>query len=242
MYWPATFADMPMLRELAYTPLQFDQFAQWQASDKHPAPRKVVDEDVRSFNIFDQIVSTGLRAAFETAADADAAFDALLAARPRFAPALIDMAHLGAMLGGSFLPGIEVGREAGIAKNWTMFHGGSPWFPDVRFKPCDVEAEHPLGTLTKDLAVPWSEDFYHCDENFWPTACPGIMFHNDTVNDYWLLFPQTDADPANHIEAFAGNIIEHLGRPATGGEYLREYWKSLRFIRRRADDKFIVAE
>ena len=86
---------------------------------------------------------------------------------------MIDMAHLGAMLGGSFLPGIEVGREAGIATNWCLFHGATKYFPSIRFKPANKDAEHEPGTLTKDLAVPWTEDFKACDEVFWPTSGPG---------------------------------------------------------------------
>ena len=42
MYWPATFSDMPMLRELAYTPHQYEQFKGWQAPGR----------DIRSIDVF----------------------------------------------------------------------------------------------------------------------------------------------------------------------------------------------
>ncbi len=163
MFWPASVNDMPMLRELAYTPLQHEQFNVWQGP---------VD-DVRRKHVFEVLLAAGVRQAFGEDRDIDQYFADFLAARPLYAPAMIDMAHLNAMLGGSFLPGIEVGREAGVVGNWCLFHGGSIFFPDIRFKPADRENEHKLGTLTKDLAIPWSEDFKACDELFWPTSRPG---------------------------------------------------------------------
>ena len=132
MYWPATFADMPMLRELAYTMLQYNQFEVWQGKDA----------DVRMDNIFNLIVSPALRASFAGAGDADKHFSDFLAARPLYAPAMIDLAHMGAMMGGSFMPGIEVGREAGIASNWSVFHGATRYFPSLRFKPANKDEEH----------------------------------------------------------------------------------------------------
>jgi hypothetical protein len=90
-----------------------------------------------------------------------------------------------------------------------------------------VETEHTLGTLTKDLAVPWTEDYKDCDETFWPTGRPGIMFVSDTENTDWMLLP--------------GAVIEHVHHVETGAEYYRDYWKWLRFIRRR-DKEFVAAE
>jgi len=207
-YWPATFADMPMLRELAFTPLQYTQLEAW----KNPGA------DPQAKNIFDLIVSPALAALFAGAGDADKHFTDLLAKRPLFAPALIDMAHLGAMIGGSFLPGIEVGREAAIPTNWSLFHGPTPDFPTIRFKPVDADGEHISGTLTKDLAIPWSEDFKDCDETFWPTSRPGRTTKDGTNRILWQI-DITDSIP-------------HLGRKAGDPEFLKEYWKALGFIRR----------
>jgi hypothetical protein len=219
MYWPATFSDMPLLRELAYTPLQYQQFEVWQGSIA----------DVRNHNIFVLIVSPALELSFAGAGDADKHFADFLAARPLFAPAMIDMAHLGAMLGGSFLPGIEVGREAGVATNWCLFHGATMYFPSIRFKPCTKSAEHTLGTLTKDLAVPWSEDFKACDEAFWPTSRPGRTTTGGVTRHNW----QIDIS----------DVIPHLGATAANAvEFVKEYWKALGFIRRDPTDKFIEQE
>ena len=165
MYWPATVADMPLLRELAYTTHQYKQFEVWQG--------KTISE-YRLVNIFfTELVPPVLQVSFALPGDQDKHFKDFLAARPMYAPAMIDMAYLGTIIGGSFLPGIEVGREAGIATNWCLFHGSTRYFPSIRFKPSNSATEHTLGTLTKDLAVPWSEDFKACDEAFWPTARPG---------------------------------------------------------------------
>jgi hypothetical protein len=131
------------------------------------------------------------------------------------------------MLGGSFLPGIEVGREAAMAPNWSLLHGGTQYFPDVRFKPSSEDREHSVGTLTKDLAVPWTEDFADCDGAFWPTARPEWVSKNGTTRDLWL---------RTHIAEGTPNPTE------VKKEFVREYWKRLGFIRRTADDKFLVAD
>jgi len=155
---------------------------------------------------------------------------------------MIDMAHLGAMLGGSFIPGIEVGREAGIAPNWCLFHGGTKYFPDIRFKPSYDEAEHTLGTLTKDLAVPWTQDYEYCDEDFWPTARPGKVTKDGTARIDWMIDRKNDGSDPDETPN-AGDPIPHLGRLAANDkEHVEEYWKSLGFIRRSAGDKFLVAE
>lgn len=229
MYWPATFADMPLLRELAYTPHQYAQFHGWQA----------FGTDVRSSYIFDEVVAPALKVIFAQADDADKHFSYFLVARPLYAPAMIDMAHLGAMLGGSFLPGIEVGREAGIAKNWCLFHGATKYFPSIRFEPCTKGEDHKLGTLTKDLAVPWTEDFKACDESFWPTSRPGRTTKDGTPTRHNWQITRGDTiphlpltDPAAGTGAVAASAVE----------FVKEYWKALGFIRRDDTDKFIEQE
>lgn len=229
MFWPATFSDMPMLRELAYTPLQYERFNVWQGP---------VD-DVRRKHVFEILLAAGVRQAFNEDRNIDQYFADFLAARPLYAPAMIDMAHLDTMLGGSFLPGIEVGREGGVVGNWCLFHGASIFFPSIRFKPADREDEHTLGTLTKDLAIPWSEDFKACDELFWPTSRPGRTTKDGVARHDWQI---TD-----------DKVIPHLGRrvetDAAGNitdsgtvEFVKEYWKALGFIRRNASDQFVEEE
>ena len=217
MFWPASINDMPMLRELAYTPLQYEQFNVWQGP---------VD-DVRRKHVFEVLLAAGVRQAFGEDRDIDQYFADFLAARPLYAPAMIDMAHLNAMLGGSFLPGIEVGREAGVVGNWCVFHGGSIFFPSIRFKPTDSVDEHKLGWLTKDLAIPWSEDFKSCDELFWPTSRPGRTTKDGTGRHDWQI-TKTDSIPGRGV----------LGEV----EFVKHYWKALGFIRRNASDQFLEEE
>jgi len=221
MYWPATVADMPMLRELAYTELQYEQFNKWQSA---PDPHFVA--------LYPLIVTSELHFTFGAAGvDHETAMESYLATGTLFAPAVIDMASMGAMLGGSFLPGIEVGREAGIPRNWSLFHGASEHFPDVRFKFADDPAAHTLGTLTKDLAIPWSNDFAACDEKFWPTSRPGVTTKDGATRQTWLITE--------------GDVQPHLGSgraPADEIEYVKTYWQELGFIRRTSDDKFLETE
>ena len=172
---------------------------------------------------------SSLSLTFAAGGDHETNFEAMLSTESLFMPALIDMASLGAMLGGSFLPGIEVGREAGIPLNWSMFHGAVEYFPDIRFKPSNVDIAHTLGTLTKDLAVPWSKDYAACDEKFWPTSRPGVTTKDGVTRNRWLI-GRTDSQP-------------HLGRaPADEIEYVKTYWKELGFIRREPGDKFLETE
>lgn len=241
MYWPASFSDMPMLRELAYTFLQYDQFGMWQARDFVPSSGKFREHNVRTANLFDQIVSRALKASFAGAGNADAHFANFLAERPKLAPAMIDMAGLGAMLGGSFYPGIEVGREAGIPVNWSLYHGGTQHFPDVRFRPCNETRDHTIGTLTKDLSVPWTVDYRTCDESFWPTSRPGMVFMATSGRQSWFNSPKIENSP-NPADDSPGDTIPHLGRKASGEEYIKEYWKSLLFIRRRSDGSYREGE
>jgi hypothetical protein len=227
MFWPATVADMPLLRELAFTPHQYTWFWLWQA----PAAmaQKPLSPPESSYllgmaNIFEQVLPTALQASFANNIDPDQHFEAILAQRAKYAPALIDMAHLGSMLGGSFLPGIEVGREGGIAKNWCLFHGAGFFFPDLRFKPADSTLAHEPGTLTKDLAIPWSFDFWDCDEMFWPTARPGMVLKGPP--------------PGTQVEWLPSRAQLHL----SGVQFWQDYWKHLGFIRRDGSDNFLEQE
>ena len=261
MYWPATVSDMPLLRDLAYTPHQYGQFTGWSARGT----------DVRSANVLEgKIVGPALKRAFDGGGNEEALFLNLLLESPLFAPAVLDMACLGTMLGGSFLPGIEVGREAGIAKNWSLFHGATKYFPTIRFKPCDSNKlvrdkyqpdEHSPGTLTKDLAVPWSEDFKACDEAFWPTSRPGRTTKDGTTRQNWQIthdtpipwmgaesvtgarlaadFDRAEEDAQAHPGDATRAAAARAARDAAAAymiKFVKEYWKVLGFIRRRGAD------
>jgi hypothetical protein len=209
--------DMPLLKELAFTHMQFRHFALWANDEQdftfNPEPkhlfRRLFKRDDPQ-NFFNQPHSM------------EEYINELLTKRSRHAPAFLDMASMGKMLGGSFLPGIEVGREAGKPENWTLYHGGTIDFPDVRFHPKwnDGRDKHPPGTLTKDLAVPWFADFIECVENFWPTSRPQVVYDKVGVAYPWL------------------SIGDHAKTP---GEFTF-YWTKLGFIRRQSGDKLAEEE
>jgi hypothetical protein len=214
MYWPINPKNMPLLRELAYTHVQFSHFEIW--SSVKPDPREVP--------IFTDLIAPSMQASLQTSqTDVDVHFDFILSKRPKHVPAMIDMASMGTMLGGSFLPGIEVGLEAGRRENWTLYHGACKNFPDVRFErstSASSSAEHFPGRLTKDLAIPWQRDYVACDEQFWPTSRPGRVRPNaGGVDDrhQWLI----DKAPG-----------------VSDPDYYNAYWKELGFIRRTSDTEF----
>ena len=205
MYWPASAVDMPLLRELAYTHVQYEHFKIWK-SDK---------PDARELPIFTDLIAPSMEAELRTTKpDVDEHFDYILGRRSKHVPAMLDMASLGTMLGGSFLPGIEVGLEGGRRENWTVYHGACKNFPDVRFELStknDANAQHFAGKLTKDLAIPWTVDYVACTEDYWPTSRPGVMVPaagGATVK--WFVDQGAQADV----------------------DYYRTYWTQLSFIRR----------
>jgi hypothetical protein len=222
LYWPVTTADMPMLRELAYTNLQYSHFSDWALA----SPTKLE-------TIYDTMLGASLKAFLAADHDEDAWFAKIVADAETYAPALLDMAHMGAMLGGSFLPGIEVGREAGVAQNWSLYHGGSPRFPDVRFDPCNGTTPHPPGMLTKDLAVPWQVDYAACNETYWPTSRPGKVVRETAPGTFaegqdWMI---------GSLSVEAGESPDENKR-----RYYRTYWTMLGFIRRETNDRFVERE
>ncbi len=206
-YWIVSAADMPMLKEYALTHIQFAQFEIWANGkvEKGHNPRWAPLFKV----IFDK---TELESFFrEDNHPHEAYIDRLLTRRPLYAPAFLDMGSMGRMLGGSFLPGIEVGREAGKPENWSLYRGGTKYFPDVRFHPQGSATVHRPGMLTKDLAVPWFADYIACDETFWPTSRPQIVTQQNGLAYSWLSRGQHASDEAK----------------------MRVYWTKLGFIRRK---------
>ncbi|WP_431283626.1 LodA/GoxA family CTQ-dependent oxidase [Humitalea sp. 24SJ18S-53] len=224
LYWPATPADMPLLRELAYTHEQYDHFTDWASA----APTK-------NDAFYATIVGAALTTYFQAAHTQDEYFDELLKQAEAFAPAMLDLAHLGSMLGGSFLPGIEVGREAGIPQNWSLYHGASRRFLDVRFQPCNGAAPHPPGMLGKDLAIPWQKDYTACNETYWPTSRAGQVVR--------------ETAPGTFIDGREWMMAE-AALPTVAGEsavdrsvrFYKSYWHMLGFVRREGTDRFVERE
>ena len=140
--------------------------------------RRRVPADIRRVDVF---VKESLRRRSKSPSkltpgndDADKHFADFLAAVARYAPAIIDMAPLGTMLGGSFLPGIEVGREAGIARNWCLFHG-----PNAALSVDSVQAAAARRTFARHVDEgsrhPWTEDFPRLRRKLLADVTPGTM-------------------------------------------------------------------
>lgn len=214
-YWIVSPADMPLLKEYALTHIQYAQFEVW-------AKTKVA----KGFNprwapLFEVVFKGSQLERFfqEDGHTAEEYLDKLLTLRPLYGPAFLDMASMGKMLGGSFLPGIEVGREAGKPGNWSLYRGGTKYFPDVRFQPQGRTVLHRPGTLTKDLALPWFVDFFDCDETFWPTSAPQTVYQEQGIAYTWLGNKEVPDEAA-----------------------MRSYWKRVGFIRRQPDGTLIEQE
>jgi hypothetical protein len=211
-YWIVSEADMPLLKELALTHIQLTQFQAWAGgySDTSWFEQNLGATELAMF--FNDTHSHTM----------DEYLDRLLNSNglSRYAPFFLDVASMGKMLGGSFLPGIEVGREGGIPNNWTLYHGGTPRFPDLRFHPQGSLDGHSAGTLTKDLSVPWFADFIDCGETFWPTARPQVVFDKNGIAYPWL--------------------NQHLH--ADTEDKFKVYWLQVGFIRRQQGDKFAEDE
>ena len=79
-----------------------------------PAPNYFVTRMPRWAPLFEVVFKGSQLEAFfrEDGHSSEEYLDKLLSLRPLYAPAFLDMASMGKMVGGSFLAGIEVGREA----------------------------------------------------------------------------------------------------------------------------------
>jgi len=119
------------------------------------------------------------------------------------APLLLDMSHMCSMSGGSFYPGIEVGREACDYKKWTADYGVSSRHVDIRFNGA-------VGELTESLALPWHSDFVNCGKEWWPASRPVVVKQAPIGFYKWMSDGLT---------------------PIIDGDDLRTKWMNLGFIR-----------
>ena len=202
-YWIVSERDMPMLIEYAVTQLQFDQFGYWATAKKRSGSK------LRWAPLFTVLFQGTAIGAFLRSAghSAEEYFQEFARRLPRYTPAMLDMANLGKMFGGSFWPGIEIGLEGGKAANWSLVHGATKYFPDLRFHPVTGTTPHQVGMLTKDLAVPWFNDFIACTETFWPTSRPQVVYQEQGFAYQWL----------------------------NGVSDITDYWRKVGFIRRESD-------
>ena len=87
-------------------------------------------------------------------------------------PAALDRGAMDSMVGGSFLPGIEVCEVAGRAATWGAA---------LRVAPTVTP-----GDLTRELAVPWQADFVACGTGWWPAGRPVSVRAAGTQYYRWL--------------------------------------------------------
>ncbi|MGD9530093.1 MAG: LodA/GoxA family CTQ-dependent oxidase [Pseudonocardia sp.] len=128
-------------------------------------------------------------------------------------PELMDMAAMRSMLGGSFLPGLEVGRDAGRWRNWQADWG-------VRLGHVDVRITAEPGTLTRGLAVPWQADFVACNQDWWPASRP----------DRTTSIPDDPSTPDD--DRVFKTWMSHPGGEINTGDELITHWAGLGFVRK----------
>ncbi len=135
-----------------------------------------------------------------------------------YAPRRLDEAHMGSMCGGSFFPGIEVGRDAADYRNWEASWGAAEGHIDVRFRGSP-------GDLTQHLAVPWQKDYKLCASSggsleYWPSSRPSIATRRGASSPHaW------DENQTTHSDM---NFETH--------------WHELGFIRRSAPGSNVLEE
>jgi hypothetical protein len=86
----------------------------------------------------------------------------------------LDKTGLWTGVGGTFGPGIEVGRRFGERQTFQQ--------------PFRINAQLPPGYLTSTLSVPWQADYSACGTGWWPSGRPNVMTANGTVFQFWARF------------------------------------------------------
>lgn len=147
--------------------------------------------------------------------------------KSNYAPYQLDRAHMESMSGGSFFPGIEVGRGAHYANVWLGRIGCDDNHYDARVtKEVDhagtVIGDAKPGYLTRDLACPWHADFYACDDPWWPHSRPITVQTAAKAAGGWKEFMSDSAGPLSSFD-------RHVGDHVSGG--LAEHWSKLGFVR-----------
>lgn len=150
-----------------------------------------------------------------------------------YAPYQLDLAHMETMSGGSFYPGIEVGRQAHWPETWRGRTGCCPRHYDVRVTSEINDAGTRTGPaqpgyLTMFLACPWQADFIECSGIYWPHSRP-IEVRLTAAGPWkkWM------SDPGGDIQSHTAPAA--AGGPVLGG--LAEKWWMLGFVRYNSADK-----
>ena len=120
----------------------------------------------------------------------------------------LNRAHLGSMVGGSTMPGIEVGWKALETTSW-----GIAFRPDPSLEP---------GDFTFSLSVPWPVDFLACRREDVPPHTPSPV-----RNDWWPAARPIMVQPS-------GAAPDLWDRGATSGTFDVDWWKTRGFIAKNA--------
>ena len=140
---PARSGHMPFLTNLTLTPMQYRNFSRWAEGD-------FLDDWNPDWN-----PSTPPERAFT---------DIPMTEQPD----ALTRAALDACIGGSFCPGIEVGKTAAEQTTYEQ-----PFRISRTLRP---------GGLTTKLGVPWQADFKMCTDLWWPSARPNWVFDSANLN------------------------------------------------------------
>jgi hypothetical protein len=97
---------------------------------------------------------------------------------PERQPEALDRASLDTGVGGTYGPGIEVGRHFG---ELATFEAG-----------LRVHCTKPAGYLTSTLSIPWPVDYQACGAGWWPAARPNRVMQSDHTFGNWARFTGTD--------------------------------------------------
>jgi hypothetical protein len=91
---------------------------------------------------------------------------------------ILDQTSLWTGVGGTFGPGIEVGRHFG---EYQTFEG-----------PLRIKRTLPPGYLTSTLSVPWQADYSACGTGWWPSGRPNSVSPDGSTFKEWARFAPGD--------------------------------------------------
>lgn len=155
-------------------------------------------------------------------------------AAEKFEPYQLDRANLESMSGGSFFPGLEVGRTAGFPAVWSGREGCCDQHYDARItNKIDDEGvvigSAEAGMMTWNLANPWQADFTNCVRDYWPYTSLSVVQSEAGAATGWKLW--LSATDPNVVPAAGSPVIfSHLHAAGmagnrTKGGFIDAWWR-----------------
>lgn len=89
----------------------------------------------------------------------------------------LDRAALEACVGGAFFPGIEAGGLNATSRPIID--------PDNFVEAFRLKETLAPGSITFTMALPWQNDFFQCDTNWWPVPRPNQVIRGGAPNQSW---------------------------------------------------------